>query len=43
MYAASETGYGTISAARQAGAPTTSDHALTAQEAFQCFHKHIYG
>jgi len=35
MYAASETGHGSIAAARLAGASTTSDYVGTAQEAFQ--------
>jgi hypothetical protein len=34
MYAASKTGHGTITAAKLAGLPGTSDFKLTAQEAF---------
>jgi len=40
MYAASETGHGTIPAAKLAGLPGTSDFKLTAQEAFE---QYVYG
>jgi hypothetical protein len=35
MYSASETGYGSLQAAREAGASTTSNYYGTAQEAFE--------
>jgi hypothetical protein len=40
MYAASETGFGTIHSAKLAGKSGQSDYGMTAQEAFE---RYLYG
>lgn len=40
MYAASETGHGTLASAKLAGKSGQSNHSITAQEAFE---QYIYG